>query len=365
MLQSLEIRGFRGFESYRLEGLARVNLVVGQNNCGKTSVLEAIELLVSGGHESAFLRLMARRGGTAMQLQRGLSDDISHVFHGHKCVPGAAFELSADDGRPSLSARIVPLDELDDSELARIFQWSSGRYPGEDIVPAFAMRIDRSEGELEQQFSLPVTENGSIMLGYPARGARNGASGIPIQFLTLEASDPASMGKMWNTVVTEGREQEQEIVDDLKLLEPELDSIYFLTNTGLGNRILMGLHDGGRRLPISTWGDGVQRLLALRLSFVGAASGILLVDEIDTGLHWTAMRDIWQLVIEVARKANAQVFATTHSYDCIRGLGGLLKSQPSLAEEVSIQKIHSSLEQAVCLQGDQIGIAVDHDIEVR
>ena len=49
MLKSLEIRGYRGFSSYRMSNLARVNLVVGKNNCGKTSVLEAIEVLVTGG----------------------------------------------------------------------------------------------------------------------------------------------------------------------------------------------------------------------------------------------------------------------------------------------------------------------------
>ena len=111
MLQTLEIRGYRGFESYRLTNLARVNLVVGKNNCGKTAVLEAIELLVSGGHPSVFLASLARRSGAGL---REVSSDISPIFIGHKCVPGASFELSSDDAGNTLSVRILSLEEIGD-----------------------------------------------------------------------------------------------------------------------------------------------------------------------------------------------------------------------------------------------------------
>ena len=53
MLKTLALRGFRGFESYELTDLATVNLIVGKNNCGKTTILEAVELLVSNGHPFA------------------------------------------------------------------------------------------------------------------------------------------------------------------------------------------------------------------------------------------------------------------------------------------------------------------------
>ena len=109
----------------------------------------------------------------------------------------------------------------------------------------------------------------------------------------------------------------------------------------------------------------MRRLLALRLSFVGSKDGFLLIDEIDTGLHWTVMEDMWEFVVEMARKSNVQIFATTHSYDCIRGLGALLQSRPDLTDQVSVQKVDTSLKQAVCLRGDHIKVAVEQDIEVR
>ena len=369
MLDTLAMRGYRGFESYRLSNLARVNLVVGKNNSGKTSILEAVELLVSGGHPSIFYESVRRRGEMRSSYARRIRDprtDISHVFFGHTFDPGASFELSADNGKHALSVNVLPLDEVgeeaDDWDRIRKNWLQRGLFDAEEeAAPICGLSIDG--GAAGTQMVLPVMEDGTLLLERHPRLIRNGFLGTPVHFLTLESFDPVAMSGMWDTVLTEGLEAE--IVEDMKLLEPDLDSIHYLTGAGIGRSILVGLSNGGRRLPIGTFGDGMRRLLALRLSFVGTTNGFLLIDEIDTGLHWTIMEDMWKFVVEVARRSNVQVFATTHSYDCIRGLGMLVKSQPALAKEVCIQKVDNSLNEAVFLQGEQVKVAVEQDIEVR
>ena len=367
MLETLAIRGFRGFESYRLTDLTRVNLLVGRNNCGKTSVLEAIELLISSGDPSVFMRANARRRGAGLSE---VSSDVSHMFLGHKCVPGARFNLSSDDTGRKLSVEILSLEEIGDE--ADAWFTSSGQrqhrglgHPDKVVMPMFGMRIIAHTPAVsqEQKIELPVTEDGSFQLDNPNLWLRDRPSGLPVHFYSLESLSPRSMGGVWDDVVTRGLEAE--VVNDMRLLEPDIESIHFLTSAGPGSRILVGLRHGGSRLPIDSYGDGMRRLLAMRLSFIGAADGFLLIDEIDAGLHWTIMEEMWQFVVEVARKLNVQIFATTHSYDCIRGLGSLLQSRPDLDDEVSIQKIHGSLQQAACLRGDQIRVAVEQDIEVR
>ena len=367
MLETLAIRGFRGFESYRLADLTRVNLLVGKNNCGKTSVLEAIELLVCGGHPSVFLRANARRRGAGM---RQVSSDVSHMFFGHKCVPGVSFNLSSDDIGRTLSVEILSLEEIGDE--ADTWFANSGQRPQQSygpadkvVMPTAGMSITActSSNVSERKIVLPVTEDGSFQLDHPNRWMRDRPSEQPVHFYSLDSLNPNSMGGMWDTVLAKGLEAE--VVKDLRLLEPDIDSIHFLTSVGPNRGILVGLRGGGHRLPIDNYGDGMRRLLAMRLSFVGAADGFLLIDEIDTGLHWTIMEDMWQFVIELARKLAVQIFATTHSLDCIRGLGMLLQSRPDLDDDVSIQKIHGSLEQAACLRGEHIRVAVEQDIEVR
>ena len=363
MLQTLAIRGYRGFESYRLTNLTRVNLVVGKNNCGKTSVLEAIELLVSGGHPSVFLRSNARRRGAGLGE---VSSNVSHMFFGHKCVPDASFNLSSDDTGRTLSVKILALEDVGDEAEAWFphgeqRQQRSPGYPDEAVMPMFGMSINADAPK--KKIVLPVTEDGSFRLDHPNLWMRDRPSGLPVHFYSLESLNPRSMGGMWDTVLARGLEAE--IVNDMRLLEPDLDSIHFLTSAGSKSGILVGLRGVGHRLPIDSYGDGIRRLLAMRLSLVGAANGFLLIDEIDTGLHWTIMEEMWQFVVEVARKSNVQIIATTHSLDCIKGLGSLIQSRPDFEEEVSIQKIHSSLKQAVCLRGDQIKVAVEQNIEVR
>lgn len=109
----------------------------------------------------------------------------------------------------------------------------------------------------------------------------------------------------------------------------------------------------------------MRRLLALSLALASAAEGFLLIDEIDTGLHWSIMEDMWNLVVDAARTASIQVFATTHSLDCIVGLAGLLKKRPDLSDAVSIQKIERQLDHSVSFGTDDIVTATDLSIELR
>jgi AAA15 family ATPase/GTPase len=71
-------------------------------------------------------------------------------------------------------------------------------------------------------------------------------------------------------------------------------------------------------LPIRSLGDGMQRLLGIALALVNAKDGLLLVDEIENGLHYSIQTDLWRLIFQLAQKLNVQVFATSHSWDCIR-----------------------------------------------
>ena len=225
---------------------------------------------------------------------------------------------------------------------------------GEAVMPGHAclLRIVHDE---RQPLLLPVNESGVLsnvtFPDMPPRAAR---------FLDF---DPRSMHATWNGVLAEGRGTE--VVEALQLLEPEVDEIVYPTGGEPRRGVELGRRDSDRRLPIGSYGDGMSRLLALSLGLIHKADGCVLIDEIDTGLHWTVMEDMWRLVVETAHRSNVQVFATTHSYDCIRGLGSLVRSRPDLADDLAIHKMHRSLAKSVCIPGTEIAVAVEQDIEVR
>lgn len=109
----------------------------------------------------------------------------------------------------------------------------------------------------------------------------------------------------------------------------------------------------------------MRRILALALAVNQVPGGILLIDEVDTGLHYSVMGDLWRSLVEAARQFDIQVFATTHSLDCINGLSWLHRNRPDLAEDVSLQSLDRRLDKAVAYEPDQIQVAVEQQIEVR
>ena len=381
MLSRLELRGYRGFNNFELADLRQVNLIVGNNTCGKTTILEAVELLVSGGHPAAFKRSAMRRGELVWHYRddpqeplvgiRGTSGMpravLSHFFHGHGLKPGAQFRLSADDSpgeeHPNwLSAELSLCSEVETSsfsDLSETDRLLPLGYRMPDKGGPDAEFFLSAEHNLGKPFLLPVGEDGALLDDVYRLRVSNGSI-VPLRFLTLDSFDPRSMSKEWDRLQAEGREAEA--VESLRSLLPDIASIHFLAD---GAGILIGSADVGSRLPIGTYGDGVKRLLALALSFVGGSGGFLLIDEIDTGLHWTVMEDMWRLVVETAERSNVQVFATTHSDDCIRGLGSLVQSCPDLAQQISLQKVHPALKRAVALYDQGIQVAVEQGIEVR
>ena len=367
MLRNLKLEKYRSFDEYELSNLSRVNLLVGKNDCGKTSILEAIHFLVSRGDPMVLAECAGRRGegadvaprsaapslAEAGSRSRQIGPSIARFFFGHRFAPGATLRVSGE-GHGCVSVGVRLSDEADDVDPS-----------------AFNLLIESSA--LDTTFAIPVTENG-YLANYRRQRFRgrwfDQGSPPPVQFVALDSLDGEALREAWDTALKGGRETEA--IDALRLLHEDVESIVFLTSdasrTESGRTgVLLGLGGDGRRdrVPLGSHGDGMHRLLALSLALVRAAGGFLLIDEIDTGLHWTVMDDMWRLVVETARKSSVQVFATTHSFDCIRGLSALVESRPDLGGEVSIHKIGRSIHKAVHLDAEDVKAVVEQNIEVR
>jgi AAA15 family ATPase/GTPase len=112
-------------------------------------------------------------------------------------------------------------------------------------------------------------------------------------------------------------------------------------------------------------GDGIWRMLGLALNVVHSREGLLLIDDIDTGLHHTVMEDMWKFLHSAANRFNIQVFATTHSRDCYESLAAIAHKSDSDHSEVTIQRIEQGREEAVSYTERQLVAAAKHGYEVR
>lgn len=366
MLETAKIEGYRSFQRYELEGFTRLNLFVGQNNCGKTSLLEAIEFLVSHGQPQVLQRSPDRRGeGSVVDVpgatMPSVRKRITHLFHGHDFdPPSARIRLEGNPEYGPITVRARPLTTEETDEFVRL------DVPV-DSLPAVGLEI--SGKTLDEYPILPVDSDGSLLPNRWLLGRGHGtvSNDLPnVRFLTPGSLDSEGMRTLWDRVQREAREKE--VIDIGRLVVNDLESIHFLASA-LARRsrmggILAGLH-GGRRLPLGTQGDAVRRLLALSLSLIDSTDGVLMVDELDSGLHWTVMPRMWDFVIRAAVRSSVQVFATTHSLDCLRGLASLYTDDPDLASEVAVFKIDRKLPFAVRLSVDSVEAMTKHGLEIR
>ena len=371
MIEEISFEKYRGFQQFRMERLSPVNLIVGRNNCGKTSALEAVQLMVSGGDPGVLAQIAWQRGEVVLshddndRTRRDASPDISHFFHGHNFGPGVYFCIATKNGVGKLTVHISLPEEKEIQK--RLFEEFG------DVSPAYAVVFEGASHRLAKEGNaLPVTEDGAFLVDRLYRFARRPGStpdATPtVQFITPDSLEPRSMSDMWDRVLVEGKEEI--VIKAMRILEDDLTDIFFLSGqravrSGGRGGVLLGFKGTKRRIPMGSHGEGMRRLLALSLSLSQAAGGVLLVDEIDTGLHWSTMADMWQMVVSSAVDTNTQVFATTHSLDCLRGLASLCEDHKGLAEHVSVHKIDRELEEAVVFDVSQIEIAVSQEIEVR
>ena len=106
-------------------------------------------------------------------------------------------------------------------------------------------------------------------------------------------------------------------------------------------------------------------MLTLALSLASAKGGFLLIDEIETGLHYSVHRNMWRLVIETAKRLDVQVFATTHSKDCLEAIARLHEELPDLAGELTVHRLEVGAPTSVRMTAATIAGNIDGQIDVR
>lgn len=366
MLTRVDIANYRGFKSYRMEGLAQVNLVVGKNNSGKTAILEGIQFLTSGGDPSVLADVAQRRGELLFaRPEPSAYIEIGHFFHGHQLALDSAFSIRGDNGHPAVGVKIVELrSKRDDAEE-----------PGtpRSRPTSFALRIEGGRPREREERVFRLTREGGVDLEVGPRSRRLGltkrSEGSPVRFIGTDSLDTAMLAFMWDEVTLNGLEEE--VRDALRVLDNEVQSVHMLTGMFaygyLGSRAgaVLGMKDQKLRVPLGSMGDGMRRLLSLATSLACAKEGSLFVDEIDTGLHYSVMADMWKLVIKKALASNVQVFATTHSWDCIEGLSLLCQREPELIGKVAVHTIDRKLPHSVAFAGESVVRMVKHQIDPR
>lgn len=407
MITSLEIRGFRGFERLLVKPLSRVNLFVGRNNAGKTSLLEALDCLFSNGWDRTWLRGPHSRGEWRWASQEHLKlvhqqlARVASLFHGFRTDPGSTFDLVAELKDPIMGsaaplrfeAMVAVLDPRGEEVIKEPSEISLAMNP-RGLVVFHPREEDEQEGPVGHVY--PLNHQGEVLVdakeltdrweslgleaGFMSQpvGSLHDASGGgnrnadlrahwepfgPRCFLSQESA--RVLQALWRRA--EYEESTGWVIRLMRLVEPKLKRILPGADERgpRGSSFLIELEGSGGLLPLGAMGEGAGRLLGIALALVATREGVLLVDEIDTGLHHTVMSELWSLVVEAAHALKIQVFATSHSSDCWRALGRLSDEDPKVRDSIAVHRLEAGLDETVRYSPEELSTAAEADIEIR
>jgi AAA ATPase domain len=373
MITSIQIRGYRGFEEFEMNDLGRVNLLVGKNNSGKTSVLEAIYLLVSRGDPNALWSVLWRRGERSERPSQVPDLDVCHIFKGHEIGLGSKFSFVAKNQEPERTLA-VSIGEITTEQSHSAASRENATVRGVNIPSRLGLHFKGNPAPQVQV--VPLSRTGGISaeaLELPRRlrgRTRSVDEESPAQFITTESVDGNELVTLWNSIAL--TQSEDRVMQALRFIEPKIERIAAQAGTqgfygGANYRggFIAKMNNSTRPVPIGSLGDGIWRMLAMAIAISQCKDGVLLIDEIDTGLHHTVMTDMWKLIYGAATDLNVQVFATTHSFDCVHSLAKLCVNLADDEPRVTLQRVEVGKRSAIPYSAEEIIIAAKENIEVR
>lgn len=350
MLKRLKIRNFRVFKALEIDRFSRLNLIAGRNNAGKTSLLEAIFLLAGAGNAQMAINAHVIRGAEVeppwqqmvgetswkqlfsdLDMGKPIEIEGCHASHGQ-----LALEITSK--RPHIAN--LPLNRTgglstanlpEERELVFRYRDSKGKEVKNHI------RVKERGFEIEQP---------AIQGPFPAT--------ILLSRVRNTREDATRLGML--------RKQKRGdvLLKALQVVEPKLQSIE--DNSAGGVPMIWGDIGLSELVPLPVMGEGMTQMARLILAISSVPDGVVLVDEIENGLHHSALSDVWRVIDEAAGQFRAQVFATTHSFEWIEAAHHALGPDGFRLHRL---EANDAANRCVTLKPNGIHAAIRHQIEIR
>ena len=355
--EQLKIENFRGIKSLEIDDLARVNLFVGRNNCGKTSVLEAASLLTGMSNPTLLVGIENLRG-----LNLNESSQLRNFFYRQKYTEG--FRLFGKQKTESRELNVSPIYE--NFNAGQIDSASSNNSAiVSDAIETYTLSstAERSLNGLKFRFThsaeksrqceatMRLVESGDSPLSFQLDEEYK--ENTHIWFLG-RSYGPNMVDKMLN------EKCKDVLVGYLQAIESKVQDI----RIGLDGIVMVDI-GMDNFLPINHLGAGIVRILNILSTIYWARNGILMIDEVENGLHVSSIKYMWEMVLESSKQNNTQIFMTTHSSDVIQGLSLALQDKSDSVACFWLSKFDDDRIKAYRYSPDRLEKALDADIDIR
>lgn len=194
----------------------------------------------------------------------------------------------------------------------------------------------------------------------PSEGPR-----IPCIYLDPFSSRSTShLATQWDAIAL--TDAEKLVVEALRIISPDIEAVSMIGSEG-GSRSRTAIAKSecfSSPISLRSFGDGVNRLFGIILSLVNASGGVLLVDEIENGLHHSILVEVWNVIFQMAELLNVQVFATSHSWDCVDSFQQAANSHPQTGVLARLTAVDDRIIPTLFSE-EELRIAARDQIEAR
>jgi AAA15 family ATPase/GTPase len=348
MFKEITINGLRGLKAVSLKEFGTVNLIVGKNNSGKTSILESLFLASNPGNPDLPIRVN--------QFRNEIDENSWRLCRQPQL---SEIEIVATLNSPPETRRLT-IKPLQQDELSESAQ------PLKEVFSSSSEPINQINGlSLECEYETTQTQKQTTSWIRAKEGQIEKKLSSPALILKTFYLTPNLERHALGTLLNEIQIQKEisKVVEVLAAIEPSINAI----SLGLDGTILVDIgHD--RLIPLGAMGAGLIKVLAVISAMTTFKNGIVLIDEIENGLHHTSQLTLFKAIIEASARFNVQVFATTHSIESLSALKSAYQERstnkkPSL-KLYRLEK-HAESFRVIDYRFETLAAAIDNSWEIR
>lgn len=335
-MDMMHIGAFRGLQNIKLERLSRINLLVGSNNAGKTSILEAIAVMQNPFSPIEWLNVVRMR-----EIRTGPfafnANQMSNIEALRWIFPAREDDIWGEQDPLPIALQSTAsgaIDQLDitcetvhglfhPDQIRKLFGISFGIHKNKSIESETNIEDDglilRVNALSDKGMLTPVKNSHDwtiwSQLGTPLE-VRRTRSRANVQYLAPYAhrNSSAQLSGLTNVIKKNEHSDINSLLNDL---DPNILGVEIITTEDGGRPKIAVRLKTGSLIPMSVLGDGLRRALSIAIGLRTAANGLLLIDEIEAALHVSALDRVYQWLDNAASSFSVQVFATTHSLEAI------------------------------------------------
>jgi AAA15 family ATPase/GTPase len=357
--KNFKIQNFRCFSDFEIGSLDLINLIAGMNNVGKSSLLEALFLHIGSLNPGLALRINMWRGlGTPHEWVGMLWRTLFWKFQDKTPI-----KLTGQDWKGRTRSLKITSEVSSSTILEDIKAPLSAEFI-KDIKQDLYLEYRDENNKIHKVKGIPEIIKKGELIEFQIR----------VEPLLEKQSFPGIYINSWRLGIKEEeikrfselriKNLDQMVLKALQKMEPRLERLEILSPVGT-SMIYGYLKDYTEPVPLPLLGDGIRRVASLVLAIGAARGGVVLVDEIENGIHHSAMKSIWEVVVEAATFFNTQIFATTHSQECIQSAHEVFKAQKKYY--FRLHRLDRAGEQIKSISYDQESLegALSIPLEVR